>query len=46
MTKNGPEVVNLKLDGILPGDFLNATNTKDLHHVRSRQFDIPPRDGK
>jgi len=43
MTSEGPEVVNLRLDGILPGDFLNATNTKDVHHVRTRQFDIPPR---
>ena len=43
MTADGPEVVNLKLDGILPGDFLNATNTKDLHHARTRQLDIPPR---
>ena len=43
MTDNGPKVVNLKLDGILPGDFLNATNTKDLHHVRTRSLDIPPR---
>ena len=46
MTSEGPEVVNLRLDGILPGNFLNATNTKDLYHVRTRQFDIPSRDGK
>lgn len=43
MTAEGPEVVNLKLDGILPGDFLNAANTKDLHHARTRRFDVPPR---
>lgn len=43
MTGNGPKVVNLKLDGILPGDFLNMTNTKDLHHARTRRLDIPPR---
>ena len=44
MTAEGPEVVNLKLDGILPGDFLNATNSKDLHHVRTRKLDVPPRE--
>jgi hypothetical protein len=46
MTAAGPKVVNLKLDGILPGDFLNRTNTKDCHHVRTRRFDIPPREKK
>jgi len=44
MTADGPEVVNLKLDGILPGDFLNVTNSKDLHHVRTRKLDVPPRE--
>jgi hypothetical protein len=43
MTDGGPKVVNLRLDGILPGDFLNSSNTKDLHHVRTRRLDIPPR---
>jgi hypothetical protein len=43
MTAGGPKVVNLKLDGILPGNFLNRSNTKDYHHARTRRFDIPPR---
>jgi hypothetical protein len=43
VTDNGPKVVNLKLDGILPGNFLDATNSRDLHHVRTRRLDIPPR---
>lgn len=29
MTADGPEVVNLKLDGILPGNYLNRANSKD-----------------
>ena len=40
MTADGPEVVNLKLDGILPGDYLNRATSKDdtCLHV----MDIPP----
>ena len=43
MTKDGPEVVNLRLDGILRGDFLDVTNSKDEHHIRTRNLDIPSR---
>lgn len=46
MTSAGPKVVNLKLDGILPGDFLDVTNSKDCHHIKTRKFDIPPRSKK
>lgn len=43
MTAEGPKVVNLKLDGIIRGDYLNVTNSKDEHHVRTRNLDIPSR---
>ena len=40
MTANGPEVVNLKLDGILPGDYLNRSNSKE--DVNLDVLDLPP----
>lgn len=40
MTANGPEVVNLKLDGILPGDYLNRATSKD--DTMLMVMDIPP----
>ena len=40
MTANGPEVVNLKLDGILPGDYLNRATSKD--DTCLRVMDVPP----
>ena len=43
MTANGPKVVNLKLDGILPGDFLNSVNGSHLDYIKKYKFDIPPR---
>ena len=43
VTANGPKVVNLKLDGILPGDFLNSVNGNHLDYIRRHKYDIPPR---
>ena len=40
MTKDGPEVVNLKLDGILPGDYLNRATSKD--DTQLYDLDVPP----
>ena len=40
MTANGPEVVNLRLDGILPGDYLDRGNSKD--DTMLTVMDIPP----
>ena len=39
MTANGPEVVNLKLDGVLPGNYLNRANSKD--DTMLKVMDIP-----
>ena len=39
MTANGPEVVNLKLDGVLPGNYLNRANSKDDTMLKA--MDIP-----
>ena len=40
MTADGPDVVNLKLDGILPGEYLNRANSKDESNLTV--LDIPP----
>lgn len=40
MTKDGPEVVNLKLDGILPGDYLNRATSLD--DTCLTVLDVPP----
>lgn len=40
MTPDGPDVVNLTLDGILPGDFLNQSTTK--WSARTPPLDYPP----
>ena len=39
MTKDGPDVVNLLLDGILPGDFLDQSNS--LWTTRTMPLDYP-----
>jgi len=40
MTAKGPEVVNLKLDGIFPGDYLNRATSKD--DTQLYDLDYPP----
>ena len=40
MAKDGPEVVNLLLEGILPGDYLNRENSKD--DTMASVLDDPP----
>ena len=40
MTKDGPQVVNLTLDGILPGDFMDQSKT--LWTKRTEPLDYPP----
>ena len=45
MRKDGPVVVNLKLDGILPGDYLNRANTKSAALKNAPDLDSPSRLG-
>ena len=40
MTKDGPVVANLLIDGILPGDYLNQGNSKAT--VYTTPIDVPP----
>ena len=40
VTSDGPDVVNLRLDGILPGEYLNRANSKDESNLTV--LDIPP----
>ena len=43
MTADGPEVVNLCLDGILPGDYLNRATSKDDFYITDEfQVEEPP----
>lgn len=41
MTATGPEVVNLKLDGILSGDYRDASQANDVHFKRAKTLAIP-----
>jgi len=41
MTKDGPVVANLLIDGILPGDYLNQGNSKAMPRIRAKPIDIP-----
>ena len=42
MTANGPEVVNLKLDGVLPGNYLNRANSKDDTMLKVMDIPVDP----
>lgn len=46
MRKDGPVVVNLKLDGILPHDFLNQRTTKSTTGMCTLDYPVPGKQGK
>lgn len=43
MKDDGPSVVNLKLDGIFAGDYINHGTTKSSYYGSRRSWDYPPR---